>query len=134
MRSKIAVTLRKCSPVKPDTDAGLRGMISKTTKKYFVFCMAFVLLPFYAFSIPFSELNFDSVDIESGITVEYPDYSIEMSDIKKSKGALTGETTFYCGTEEHKAKILFPKFTLYRDGSFKSGSSDKEESTYRLLF
>ena len=106
-------------------------MISKITKA-FKLCVVLFLLPIYAYAIPFSELDFDADDLGYHISIEFSDYSIEMTEIKKSKDAIQGEATFRCGTEEHSAKIFFPKFALYRDGSFKSGNCDKEDSTYRL--
>ncbi len=95
-----------------------------------LFCLL-VLLPLtHTFAIPFADFDFDAVEFDTETELEFDDYTITLIEPRKKGKSISCEATFTFGDETKSADLYFPKFTLNRDGSFKSGKCDYDSSTY----
>lgn len=92
-----------------------------------LFCLLVFLLTTPAFSIPFTDFDFDASEFDKEIELEFENYKIKISDIKRKGDSLSCYAGFYFGSDKNYAELFFPKFTLNRDGSFKSGNTTNKE-------
>ncbi|MBQ1660970.1 MAG: hypothetical protein II054_00575, partial [Treponema sp.] len=90
-----------------------------------------VLLPLtHTFAIPFADFDFDAAEFDTETELEFDDYTITLIEPRKKGKSISCAATFTFGDETKSADLYFPKFTLNRDGSFKSGKCDYDSSTY----
>ena len=94
------------------------------------FCFLMLLSAAHAFAIPFADFNFDAAEFDVETELEFDDYTITVIEPKRKGKSISCAATFTFGDEKNHADLYFPKFTLNRDGSFKSGKCDYDSSTY----
>lgn len=95
-----------------------------------LFCMVVFWLAAPLFSIPFEEFDFDATEFEEETELEFEEYTITIFEPKRKGNSLACQAAFTFGDEKKGGELYFKKFTLNRDGSFKSGNSDYDGSIY----
>lgn len=100
------------------------------SKKIYFILLALFFVNLNVFSIPFSEFDFDEVELDDDYDIEFEDFSLDITVSKILKNGLLCEADFTCGTDDQYADIFFPKFELYKDGTFKCGKSEESLSIY----
>lgn len=103
-------------------------------KKFLCNRVLFCLLAFFlitpAFSIPFTDFDFDAPQFDEETELEFEEYTIKISELKRKGNSISCQAEFFFGDETKGGELYFKKFTLNRDGSFKSGYSDYDGSVY----
>ena len=98
--------------------------------RFSLFCFFMLLSAAHAFAIPFADFNFDAAEFDVETELEFDDYTITVIEPKRKGKSISCAATFTFGDEKNYADLYFPKFTLNRDGSFKSGKCDYDSSIY----